>query len=299
MQVQIAAGIGFVPGTHATNQGTYVAVNPGTVTLTLTTANATNPRIDLIVLQILDSQYSGASNLGQLARVTGTPSASPTAPAVPSTSIALAEVRVNANVTSVSNASITDRRVSTSAFGGIPIVSSANSPSGAYVGQSRFHPSNRFQAWDGTRWMPGHSSPRACVSGTGTQTIGHDVSSVVVLNSIEHIFGGMTHSTSNGRLSATQPGWYLVSGGVCYSFSFINDNGFRFATIAKNGSPIGYSTGSVFGTTANTIHVPTKSVLVSLNTGDFLTLLTQQNSGSSAVLDRSQSVLTATYQGWL
>lgn len=69
-------------------------------TLALTAAHATLDRIDLVT----------AVQDATLAVIAGTPHASPTAPALPSGSIALAEVLVEATVTSVSNAEITDLR---------------------------------------------------------------------------------------------------------------------------------------------------------------------------------------------
>jgi hypothetical protein len=71
-----------------------------TTTLTLSAAHATLDRIDLVT----------AKADGTLAVVTGTPGASPAAPALPAASIPLAEVLVEATVTSVSNAKVTDRR---------------------------------------------------------------------------------------------------------------------------------------------------------------------------------------------
>lgn len=108
MSVNIAAGAAFIAGTESSTQGIYHLENDASVNVAISTANATNPRIDLIVAQILDDQYSGSSHLGQIVVVTGTPAASPSAPATPANSIVLAQVRVNASVTSILTANITD-----------------------------------------------------------------------------------------------------------------------------------------------------------------------------------------------
>lgn len=119
MSVNVAAGRAWVPGNAVGNitgfsfntQGMYFALNDATVNLAIAAANATNPRIDIVVLQVLDSQYSGTSNLAQLAVVTGTAAASPVAPAAPSNSITLAQIAVAANATSITSSNITDTRV--------------------------------------------------------------------------------------------------------------------------------------------------------------------------------------------
>jgi dihydroxyacetone kinase DhaKLM complex PTS-EIIA-like component DhaM len=91
--------------------GTYVAYNDGDVGLTITTANSTNPRIDLVCVTVNDSYYSGSADNVVLQVIAGTPAGSPVAPATPANSIALAEVYVGAGVLSISNSNITDERV--------------------------------------------------------------------------------------------------------------------------------------------------------------------------------------------
>ena len=118
MSVNVAAGTAWVPGTQVSNvsgfafnlQGVYWVLNDATVNLAISAADPTNPRIDLVVLQVIDSQYGGASDTAQLAVITGTPAASPVAPAAPSNSITLAQVAVAANATSIASGNITDRR---------------------------------------------------------------------------------------------------------------------------------------------------------------------------------------------
>lgn len=118
MSVNVAAGRAWVPGSQVSNvggysfntQGLYFALNDATVNLAISAANPTNPRIDLVVLQALDQEYSGTNNLVQLAVVAGTAAASPAAPAAPSNSLVLAQVYVAANATSVTSSNITDYR---------------------------------------------------------------------------------------------------------------------------------------------------------------------------------------------
>lgn len=115
----LAAGInsdGVLTGCAVTAQGTpdmTVAVAVGTIlvsgvkaevtagNVTITTADATNPRIDLIVV----------SNAGVKSATAGTAAASPKAPAIPASSVLLAMVYVPAADTTIASNQITDKRV--------------------------------------------------------------------------------------------------------------------------------------------------------------------------------------------
>jgi hypothetical protein len=96
--------------TDFTTQGVYHAVNPAKVNLTLSEANATNPRIDLIVASVQDAFYSGSFNQALLQVVTGTPAASPSPPTPPENSVVLAQVEVKAKAKEVKTANITSER---------------------------------------------------------------------------------------------------------------------------------------------------------------------------------------------
>jgi hypothetical protein len=111
MSVQIASGWAAIVGTTQANMGVYTAYNDAAATAAIATANATNPRIDLVCLTVNDAYYTGSTNNVTINVVTGTAASSPTVPATPANSIALAQVAVAANVTSIVNANITDLRV--------------------------------------------------------------------------------------------------------------------------------------------------------------------------------------------
>lgn len=111
MSVLVATGWAAIVGTSTTNMGTYVAYNDASTTLTITTANPTNPRIDRVVATIEDAYYSGSTNTVVYSVVAGTPAGSPSAPATPANSISLATVAVAAGATSITSANITDTRV--------------------------------------------------------------------------------------------------------------------------------------------------------------------------------------------
>ena len=91
---------------------TYVAQLNDTIT-----SNASgNPRLDQVVLEVLDQQHSGASNLAQVRVVAGTPTAAATldnrngAASLPANCLLLADVLVSSGAASIVTADIRDRR---------------------------------------------------------------------------------------------------------------------------------------------------------------------------------------------
>ena len=112
MNVFVAAGWAVVVGDIQPGMGAYTFYNDAPVLLPITTANATDPRIDLIVATVNDSFYSGSTNNVVFQVIAGTPASSPTVPATPQNSIALASVYVGAAVLSINSGNITDLRVS-------------------------------------------------------------------------------------------------------------------------------------------------------------------------------------------
>lgn len=114
--VAALAFTGVVTGCAVTAQGTpdmTVAVAAGSVTLggavpatvssgnvTITAADATSPRFDLIV----------ANSSGTKSATAGTPSSNPVFPAIPANSVVLAAVYIPAGATSITSARIIDKR---------------------------------------------------------------------------------------------------------------------------------------------------------------------------------------------
>lgn len=133
LKCQVAAGQVLVPGTlgsttgmppnpnvqtayagalaNFTSQGIYYGFNDAAITaLAFSSANVTNPRIDLVVATVQDAGYAGGTNNWVIQVVTGTAAGSPVAPAIPANSLVLAQVAIAANATAVVNANITDVR---------------------------------------------------------------------------------------------------------------------------------------------------------------------------------------------
>jgi hypothetical protein len=111
MTVSVAAGWAAILGTYQANMGVYIAYNDAATTATITAANPTNPRIDLVCITVSDAAYTGALNTVAINVVAGTPAVSPVVPSTPTNSIALARVAVAAGATTITSGNITDVRV--------------------------------------------------------------------------------------------------------------------------------------------------------------------------------------------
>lgn len=111
MSVIIASGWAAIVGTTQANMGTYVAYNDASTVVAITTANPSNPRIDLVCATVQDAYYTGSQNNVIFQVVAGTPASSPVAPTLPANSIALATVDVAAGALSITSGDITDSRV--------------------------------------------------------------------------------------------------------------------------------------------------------------------------------------------
>ncbi|MHB1702422.1 MAG: hypothetical protein ACYCSN_20270, partial [Acidobacteriaceae bacterium] len=108
MAVNVSGAVQGSVGGNAWLPSGYRLYNDAVLALTIAAADATNPRIDIVVAGI---NTSTSPYTPTIEVVTGTPAASPVAPVTPSGYIALAQIAVAANATSISNANITDVRV--------------------------------------------------------------------------------------------------------------------------------------------------------------------------------------------
>ena len=160
LQAKVTAFQAFVAGTSSSTQAGYRVTCDTDVTLTFDAGSGTNPRIDLIVLRVRDDPYDGTgTQAGTVEIIFGTPAVSPAVPAVPTSCLPLWQISVPANASGVNPinfAGATDRRVYTTATGGLlPVASAAerNAIVSPYSGMSIWRRDvNWEEAWDGTAW---------------------------------------------------------------------------------------------------------------------------------------------------
>jgi hypothetical protein len=124
MSIDVKNGIAAIPGGDGNDQGTYLAVlaeASGEKTITIGANGSANPRIDLVVVEVLDPAHSGgAGEKIQIRVIEGTTAASPVPPATPTSAIALAQVTVAGGAVQIVTGDIADVRPhSVSALGGM------------------------------------------------------------------------------------------------------------------------------------------------------------------------------------
>lgn len=121
--VDVGTGFAWVQLDTGTRNGMGHVTNDATANVVVTASNATNPRVDQIVLRWNDSSIpTGSGNVPTLEVVTGTPTAAAQiitnggagyragAAALPNDCLRLADILVPATSTSVTTANIVDRR---------------------------------------------------------------------------------------------------------------------------------------------------------------------------------------------
>lgn len=138
MSIVVTPGHFVVPNSGTPTAGAYVSTLASQATLTVASADPTNPRIDIVCAYVSDVGTS--SSFGAVEIVTGTPAASPVAPSAPANSITLGQIAVAANATSVVNGNITDERPFTAAVGGV--IRAAKGTLVGYYGQLAYDPAS-------------------------------------------------------------------------------------------------------------------------------------------------------------
>lgn len=102
--VDVSAGRAVV-ATPASDGGAYAVLSDAVENVVVPPVS-TQPRKDLIILEVLDADYAGATYQGQFRCVAGTAAASPVLPSLPTGAVKICELSHLANATSVGPAAI-------------------------------------------------------------------------------------------------------------------------------------------------------------------------------------------------
>lgn len=185
MTVDVLSGVAYIPGTEGSKQGTYTVLNDATVNKTVAASDPSLPRIDIVVLKVQDSFYSGGTNAWSIAVVTGTPAGSPSVPAAPANSITISQIAVAAGATSITNANITDRRSWSTSVGGMVRCTSTTRPgwvtSAVGLGQEIYETDTGLALiWNGTAWR--HSGITGNVNGINNAGASDTTTSATYVN---------------------------------------------------------------------------------------------------------------------
>lgn len=141
--------------------GIYLGAITSPVPITFTAANASNPRIDYVIIRIRDGDLDSPlpARTADIVVLTGTPAASPAEPTGQLTEgdFVLAAVTIRAATTQVLTGDIVGRRLYAVARGGIYPASSVDTRSGGFPGQMRYNlTTSSYEGWEAVSasWVP-------------------------------------------------------------------------------------------------------------------------------------------------
>lgn len=118
--IQVLEAAFVVPGASPASNGAVLWTPGASVTKALNTPNATNPRIDLVTIQVTDPGSAITPIQADVVIQTGTPAASPVAPALAAGALLVGTINVPSGTGSnITNAMIVDNRVFTGNRGGL------------------------------------------------------------------------------------------------------------------------------------------------------------------------------------
>lgn len=150
--ITVTAGAAVVQSAASALAGGYYAWLDASATLTLTAADASNPRSDLVYLRVRDTDEDG-SGVRDCAPVyvAGTPAASPVTPTIPAgtSGVVLASITVPKTGSGSPTVSYATRQYGAASGGIPPVPSGLLALAGQYNGQVRFNlSSSRLEWWN-------------------------------------------------------------------------------------------------------------------------------------------------------
>lgn len=150
--ISIAAGVASV---YVSGQGIFRVVLTSTATKTLTAADITYGRVDLVYLRVWDSDIDGLGLYqGDVVYLAGTPSATPAVPTPGAGEMYIQLGQITVPVSGGPTPTVADVRPITVAPGGIlPVQSADLATAGLYPGQVRYNAARGLlEYWSGTAW---------------------------------------------------------------------------------------------------------------------------------------------------
>lgn len=252
---------GIDPGA-TTHQGVYGWASDANITGTVTAADATNPRKDIVYILVNDSTAgdgSGAVNAIPV-YLAGTPAVTPTAPAVPARGFLVGTIDVPKVGAGSPTATLNPARI-VAAGGILPVYSVADRATIAapYVGMeiqrldlTQLSPSGIRERWNGTNWD--HLGQSEWTFNTGAGVPSNTVWGTGVMTNDAAYTTDTAFITTPGtdRLTIRDAGVYSVhlyggftvlpSGRTFTQLLFTNSGA---PTVVRSGSPVGEDTTSV------------------------------------------------------
>lgn len=281
MGVSVASGVVYIPGSQSTAQGSYAACNDAAKTVSIAASHATLNRLDLIVCKVEDSFYSGGVDSWSIVAVTGTPASSPAAPAAPANSITLSRVAVNAAVTTITNANITDLRPFLAATGGVIQCTSTNVPSTSQISEGQllyYRDLDKYKFYNGSTISDlnrGLIIPTTIARRAANQSIPDNASTFISFDTEEYD-NSLAFSPTSTTITIQETGIYSIAANCSFA---INGTGVRFMDIFVNANR---ESGSYHFTAGSGTPAALSAALIkSCTAGDEIKLSVYQNSGGA------------------
>ncbi|MFE1321586.1 hypothetical protein [Kitasatospora phosalacinea] len=155
--ITVTAGTAVVQSAASATAGAYWAWLDASTTLTLTAADGSNPRSDLVYLRVRDTDEDGSGSRDCAPiYLAGTPAASPSTPTIPvgTSGVILGVISVPKSGSGSPTVSTTTRQLAVAAGGILPTSSTAAlAAAGSYVGQARYNVVRGMpEYWSGSAW---------------------------------------------------------------------------------------------------------------------------------------------------
>lgn len=268
---------GIVDLETSATAGPYEFAVGSVQTGSITPPNATNPRIDLMYFQLSDPAEGDGTTTpqGQVLYLAGTAAPSPTVPATPARSMALATIAVPANATGA--LAVTWVAPFTSAAGGIvPATGSSLYPGAPYVGQYVDDSSlGGPLRYNGSAWIPvGQFRYRSRVWRTGAWTVANPIT-IFGFDSVSNDPAGL-YNTSTHQWTVPFAGTWRV---FCQLACGSSASGQRIlSSVYQNGSQVSQSTSSFSSATSQALQANSYELL-SCNAGDTVAIYQLGTSG--------------------
>lgn len=135
------------------SHGIYLGAGTSPIPVTFAAANASNPRVDYVVVRVRDGDVDSPlpPRTADIVVLTGTPAATPAEPTglLTDGDFLLAAVTIRAATTQVLTGDIADRRVFASAQGGVYPASAVDTRTGSMPGQIRYNLATKtYEGWE-------------------------------------------------------------------------------------------------------------------------------------------------------
>lgn len=290
MSVDVAGGTAIVTGNDVSLQGTYMCVSDANTNVTVPAAPATGTRTHRIMLYVKDALHDGTLPADtyefsiELQEDTGSGT-----PALPPSAISLALVEVSAGQISVTDANITDTRISamTAPSWLRQVASTADRPAIPLDGEQIWRTDlGDMETYDGTTWRrSGLNPPYAILRASANQNISSISTTAVAFDTeVADSHGGHDNATNNSRYTAPQAGVYRVSGVVPYTQN--TGTGKYELNFRVNGSTL-WVGGMTWKGSDNVTPIVEGTALLELNAGDYVELVVWHGTGTTRATDAS------------